>query len=112
MEKLKFNPNNKKYYSDEFIKGFECGVERQFNLDMAENTSERAIETLQNQKTGHWIEGQRNNLEIHNILCSNCLEGYTSKGHANSQYTREKFKFCPNCGAKMIEEGEEKNDRN
>ena len=56
---------------------------------------------FENQKTGHWIEGQRNNLEIHNILCSNCLEGYSSKGHANSQYTREKFKFCPNCGAMM-----------
>lgn len=38
MEKLKFNPDNKKYYSEEFIKGFECGVERQFNADMAEKT--------------------------------------------------------------------------
>ena len=27
MEKLKFNPSNKKYYSEEFIKGFECGVQ-------------------------------------------------------------------------------------
>ena len=38
MEKLKFNPSNKKYYSDDFIKGFECGVERQFNADMADKT--------------------------------------------------------------------------
>lgn len=43
MEKLKFNLNNKKYYSNEFIKGFECGVERQFNIDMTES--------LANQKT-------------------------------------------------------------
>lgn len=40
MEKLKFNPSNKKYYSEEFIKGFECGVERQFNADMADKTAE------------------------------------------------------------------------
>lgn len=39
MEKLKFNPKNEKYYSEEFIKGFECGVERQFNADMAEKTA-------------------------------------------------------------------------
>ena len=36
MNKLKFNPSNKKYYSEEFIKGFECGVERQFEKDKAE----------------------------------------------------------------------------
>ena len=54
-------------------------------------------------KKGHWIEGQTNNPNIHNILCSCCFEGYPSKGHANSQYTREKFKYCPNCGVKMIE---------
>lgn len=54
-------------------------------------------------KTGHWIEGQTDNPNIHNIICSRCIEGYPSKGHANSQYTREKFKYCPNCGAKMIE---------
>ena len=43
MEKLKLKPNNKKYYSDEFIKGFECGVERQFNADMSENTTKQTI---------------------------------------------------------------------
>lgn len=36
MTKLKFNPDNKKYYSEEFIKGFECGVERQFEADKSE----------------------------------------------------------------------------
>ena len=54
-------------------------------------------------KTGHWIEGQTDNPNIHNILCSCCFEGYPSKGHANSQYTKEKFQWCPKCGAKMIE---------
>ena len=54
-------------------------------------------------KTGHWVEGQSDNPNIHNILCSRCIEGYPSKGHANSQYTREKFQWCPKCGAKMVE---------
>lgn len=36
MEKLESNPSNKKYYSEDFIKGFECGVERQFEKDKAE----------------------------------------------------------------------------
>jgi hypothetical protein len=54
-------------------------------------------------KMGHWIEGQTDNPNIHNILCSCCFEGYPSKGHANSQYTKEKFQWCPKCGAKMVE---------
>lgn len=51
----------------------------------------------------HWIEGQTDNPKIHNILCSHCLNGYPSKGHANSQYTKDKFKWCPFCGSKMDE---------
>lgn len=51
----------------------------------------------------HWVEGQTDNPNIHNILCSHCFNGYPSKGHANSQYVKEKFKWCPSCGAKMDE---------
>ena len=54
-------------------------------------------------KTGHWIEGKTDNPNIHNILCSCCFEGYPSKGHANSQCTKEKFQWCPKCGARMID---------
>lgn len=54
----------------------------------------------------HWIEGQTNNPNIHNILCSCCFEGFPSKGHANSQYTKERFQWCPSCGARMDEEVE------
>ncbi len=44
MSKLiEFNPNNKQYYSEEFIKGFEVGAKRQFEADSAE-------------RKGHWIE--------------------------------------------------------
>ena len=76
MEKLKFNPSNKKYYSEEFIKGFECGVERQFNADMKENTAEWIIEN--NGGTTMWYE------------CSKC-------GEAGDIWD----KFCKHCGRKM-----------
>ena len=33
MEQITFNPNNEPYYSEDFIKGFKCGVERQFEAD-------------------------------------------------------------------------------
>ena len=76
MEKLKLNPDNKKYYSEEFIKGFECGVERQFNADMKENTAEWIIEN--NGGTTMWYE------------CSKC-------GEAGDIWD----KFCKHCGRKM-----------
>lgn len=77
MNKLKFNSDNKKYYSEEFIKGFECGVERQFNADMAERTAE-------------WIKqdygiGYR---------CTNC-------GKIVMADDSNELNFCCNCGAKM-----------
>lgn len=80
MEKLKFNPNNKKYYSEEFIKGFECGVERQFNADMAENTAKWKL------------------FDAYRLLydCSNC-----------GQQSINKYPYCPWCGARM-KEGESK----
>ena len=57
----------------------------------------------------HWVEGQQtDNLKIHNILCSHCLHGYPSKGHANSQYTKDRFKWCPFCGSKMDENEQHK----
>lgn len=33
MKQLTINPNNEPYYSDDFIKGFECGTQRQFEAD-------------------------------------------------------------------------------
>lgn len=77
MEKLKFNPNNKKYYSEEFIKGFECGVERQFNADMTEETAEWVI-------TGTKMYRYKK--------CSNC-ECAVELG--------DMWKHCPNCGRRM-----------
>ena len=33
MKMITINPNNEPYYSDDFIKGFECGTQRQLEAD-------------------------------------------------------------------------------
>ena len=40
MKQIKVNPSNEKYYSSEFIKGFNCGAQRQFEADMADRKTE------------------------------------------------------------------------
>lgn len=77
MEKLKINPDNVKYYSEEFIKGFECGTERQFNADMEEKTAVWITK---------WDEEERE--ERH--YCTNC-----------GKHQLFQTEFCSHCGAKM-----------
>ena len=36
MKQITINPSNEKYYSEDFIKGFKCGAERQFEADKKE----------------------------------------------------------------------------
>jgi len=36
MELIEINPNNEPYYSEDFIKGFKCGAQRQFEADEAD----------------------------------------------------------------------------
>lgn len=36
MKQLTINPNNRQYYSEDFIKGFECGTQRQLEVDKAD----------------------------------------------------------------------------
>ena len=83
MNKIIINPNNKKYYSDDFIKGFECGVERQYEEDMKQDTAEWEYKEIPNTNIIGW-------------WCSNCHMGQ-----------KLQFAYCPNCGAKMKESGEE-----
>lgn len=50
---------------------------------------------------GRWIEYGENKDGTHNICCSVCDGFFKSKGHANSCYTRNKYRYCHNCGADM-----------
>lgn len=36
MKQIEVNPSNKPYYSEDFIKGFECGTKTQFEADRKE----------------------------------------------------------------------------
>ena len=80
-----------KYMFDSFVK-------------ISNESLDKAIEALENQKTGHWIEMNTNPDGTHNMYCSNCNIYQKFKGHTNSYNARTKLKYCPNCGAKM--EGE------
>ena len=63
-----------------------------------------AIKALEGQpKTGHWIEVAKYSDGKHKIECSECGNYIFDRGHANSQNVKDKYKYCPNCGAKMEE---------
>ena len=55
------------------------------------------------QKTGHWIEIGQYSDGKHKIECSECKSYIVDRGHANSFNVKNKYKYCPNCGAKMVE---------
>ena len=58
-------------------------------------------------KITYWVEMGTNKDGTHNICCGHCGKGkLKSKGHANSIYTRDKYKFCIECGAKMDMRGD------
>ena len=46
LVKLEFSPRNKKYYSEDFIKGFECGVARQIQADQKEIDTKIALQEM------------------------------------------------------------------
>lgn len=50
-----------------------------------------------------WVEMGANKDGTHNICCGVCGKGkIKSRGHANSQYTANKYKYCIECGQYMI----------
>ena len=52
-------------------------------------------------RKGHWIEVAQYSDGKHKIECSECGNHIFDRGHANSHNVKEKYKFCPNCGADM-----------
>ena len=58
--------------------------------------------TPQEPKTGHWIEVAKYSDGKHEIECSKCGSHIFDRGHANSYIVKEKYKYCPRCGAKMV----------
>lgn len=74
---------------------------------LRKDLADAPIVLLPERKTGRWIEMGRNKDGTHNLCCGACGKfKFKSKGHANSQYTKERYKFCGGCGAKMEVEHE------
>ena len=102
MNKLHFNEKNKPYYSEGFIKGFECGVERQFNADQQEfNDALEKAKKEPHTVHGEWLyfDGAMENYEpTYFYKCSVC------RHRSDWYYKFEKTStpnYCPNCGVKM-----------
>lgn len=64
MEQITFNPNNEPYYSEDFIKGFKCGAERQFEADKSDDLIKRSDVY---KAVDDWLEGKVPNLNIKDI---------------------------------------------
>ena len=68
-----------------------------FTIDEYEDFLDRAIKVLEQEpKTGHWIDITNKNGTVIAIRCDNC------KGSPKHAIRSD---FCPNCGAKMENEG-------
>ena len=72
--------------------------------------SKLAIEALEQEpKTGHWVE-EKINVGCRRVFCSECGSAppfeYVSDGDvysASGYGVINKTKYCPNCGARMVE---------
>ena len=75
------------------------------NEDVSEEYNEAvdmAIEALEQEpKTGHWVKYCRPRCGEQHYKCANCEE-YFNFG-LYSDYYKRAFKYCPNCGVKMVE---------
>ena len=88
MKLLQVTEQNKKYYSPDFVQGFNAGAKAQYEEDRKE-------------RHGRWIEEYSAN--HFQAKCSACGEstryGITYDLEGNAYY----MNYCPNCGAKMDE---------
>ena len=83
MKLITINPNSKPYYSEDFIKGFKCGAERQFEADKADRPQ------------GEWIRTGRTNIYGGiEVQCSHC------KDKVMVQHLEDEW-YCRHCGADM-----------
>lgn len=46
MKQIEINPSNKPYYSEDFIKGFECGTKTQFEADNKALEQEPCVDAI------------------------------------------------------------------
>ena len=83
MKLVQVRKENERYYTKEFVHGFNTGAKTQYEADMKDAV-----------KHGRWeIDG-------HHRRCSECLVYFCIQDREGDLIPN---KFCPNCGAKMDE---------
>ena len=95
MEQITFNPNNEPYYSEDFIKGFKCGAERQFEADKSD--ANRLLAEWEEQSVFNNEDDTPIIPEWQSARCSLCHKYHTTP----YIYYFNDYRFCPNCGAEM-----------
>lgn len=85
MKLVQVAEQNKKYYTKDFIHGFNTGAKTQYEADKKEAERRGRWKFNIDDKGWSWDKP---------YMCDQCGE-----------WVEKVFKFCPNCGAKM-EEGE------
>lgn len=83
-----------------------------FYTETEEGWSERTVDVKDiealpsvtpKQKMGHWIEIAQYSDGAHKMECSECKSYIFDIGSVNSFIVKNKYKYCPNCGAEMRE---------
>ena len=82
MKLLQVTEQNKKYYSADYVLGFNTGAKAQYIVD-------------KKRKQGRWIESEIENEKYVCSVCGGACWYYDHEGEV------EKSNFCPNCGAEM-----------
>lgn len=91
MRQLTINPDNRQYYSEDFIKGFNCGAHRQFEADKSDADRPQGMwELVPCADLSEYFEGVKNGFRF---KCSNCKD--------ERKRNRPDMNYCPNCGARM-----------
>ena len=106
MELIKINSNNRPYYSDDFIKGFECGAKRQLEADKkARPKGEWAsvLSELHEQFSNLEKEIRRTSAEMSAIIREyvDRPQGEWIDGHGNHVPMTEHSAYCSHCGEKL-----------
>ena len=87
MKQLTINPSNKRFYSEEFIKGFECGTQRQLEADK------------KSRPQGEWIRINSLYSIDKTYRCSVC--GKVIYDMPMDEYYDPAYKGCPYCLTRM-----------
>lgn len=82
MRLIRVSPNNEIYYSEDFVKGFNCGAKRQLEADKASIPK------------GHWILK-------HIETTPQFVEEWFYCSECGKRQIYGMPSYCPNCGADM-----------